>query len=354
MNGVLGMLGILLETELDDQQKEYASIARSSARNLLALLNDLLDFSKIEAGKMDVVMEPFPPRPLVEEVARLFHPRCSEKGLALHVEVDALAPDTVVGDSIRVRQVLVNLLGNAVKFTESGTVSLRLAPLGAGADRVLRVTVADTGIGIDAGKHEVVFEAFTQGDGSITRRYGGTGLGLAISRRLIRMMGGDLALTSSPGAGSTFSFDLPAPLSVAPLPPCPEPAAGRAEAGGSLRVLVAEDNPVNQMIAAMILRKAGHEVQVRATGLEALAALGERAFDVVLMDMQMPDLDGIETTLRIRDRELETGGHVRIVAVTGNAYSSDRDRCFAAGMDAFLSKPFDPEGLLLALRPPLP
>jgi signal transduction histidine kinase len=210
MNGVLGMLGVLLETPLDDEQKEYARGARSSAENLLALLNDLLDFSRIEAGKLTVQVGFFSPRQLVAEASRIFASPCAAKGLALDVDVDASVPDMVVGDPVRVHQVLVNLIGNAARFTAAGGVSLRLSAEDGG--RRLRCSVADTGIGIEPDKHEAVFEAFTQGDGSLTRPYGGTGLGLAISRKLVRMMGGALDFSSAPGAGSTFWFDLPVEL----------------------------------------------------------------------------------------------------------------------------------------------
>ena len=347
MNGVLGMLAILHDTPLDDQQREYVSVARSSAESLLALLNDLLDFSKIEAGKLEVVPETFSPRLLVEETVRLFAPRCVEKGLVLEVEVAESVPEEVVADPVRVRQVLVNLLANAVKFTEKGKVFVRLAAV----PGLLRFAVVDTGIGIEPEKLETIFDAFTQGDGSITRRYGGTGLGLAISRRLIRMMGGELSVSSAPGEGSAFSFGLAV---EAPAAPAPSPLPGAStpkEAGRPLSVLVAEDNPVNQKILSIVLRKSGHEVQLATTGVEALAALEARAFDLVLMDMQMPDMDGLEATRRIRERERSTGGHVRIVAVTGNAYGSDRERCLAAGMDDFVPKPFRPEALLAVLRP---
>jgi signal transduction histidine kinase len=209
MNGILGMLGILLETPLDDEQKDCASVARSSAEGLLALINDLLDFSKIGAGKMTVSEHDYSPRQLVMETSGLFAARCAEKGLALESEVDADVPETVIGDPVRVRQALVNLVGNAVKFTEKGRVSVSLGIRGAGAGQTLRFTVVDTGIGIESSKQEAAFEAFTQGDGSSTRRYGGTGLGLAISRSLVRMMGGELSLESAPGEGSAFWFDLP-------------------------------------------------------------------------------------------------------------------------------------------------
>ena len=210
MNGVLGMLGVLLETPLDDEQKEFALSARASAENLLALLNDLLDFSRIEAGKLTIAEDLLSPRQLAEEASRAFASPCAARGLALAVDVEASVPDLVVGDPVRARQVLANLLGNAVKFTPAGKVSLRLSTEDAG--RRLRYTVADTGIGIEPGKQEAVFEAFTQGDGSLTRPYGGTGLGLAISRKLVRMMGGELSLSSAPGAGSTFWFELPVVL----------------------------------------------------------------------------------------------------------------------------------------------
>ncbi len=358
MNGVLGMLGILLGTPLGDDQREYAELAHSSAESLLALINDLPDFSKIESGKLEIVREVYSPALLVEEQARQFAPRCREKGLVLRVETGAV-PGELVGDPVRVRQVLVNLLGNAVKFTPAGQVTL-----GVGAEEVpgsgrelLRFSVRDTGIGIPPEKHESVFDAFTQADGSITRRYGGTGLGLAISRRLVAMMGGEMALSSRPGEGSEFSFTLPAErprLAAAALAPPAFPAGAGTPA---LRVLLAEDNVVNQRVAVSILKRAGHSVQVASTGLEAVEAYTSSGepFDVVLMDLQMPDMDGCDAAQRIRALESAAGGaeHVRIVALTGNAYESDRERCLAAGMDDFVTKPFRPETLAASLVAPV-
>ncbi len=344
MNGVLGMLSLALDTHLTPEQREYLGLARTSADSLLHVINDILDFSKIEAGRMDIHEEPVRLRELVDELARLNGPRCREKGLEFSAEVDPELPEWLMLDPVRVRQVLVNLLGNAVKFTTTGEIRLTVRRLGFG----MRFAVRDTGIGIPREKQAHVFESFTQADGSITRRFGGTGLGLSISNQLVRLMGGIMGVESEPGQGSEFHFLLPI---------CePKPAAKPEGAGAivvtperrRLHILLAEDNPINQKLAVSLLSREGHQVDVVGDGEAALAATDAGRYDLVLMDMQMPVLDGVAATRAIRARE-PAGVHLPIVALTANAYEDDRDACLDAGMDGFISKPFKRAELMAAI-----
>jgi PAS domain S-box-containing protein len=352
MNGILGMLSLLLETPLAPEQKRHAALARSSADSLLALINDLLDFSKIEAGKFEVAREVFRPAQVVADVGGVLAPRCREKGLELTTRVAPDVPEAVWGDPVRLRQVLLNLVGNAVKFTHCGGVALSLAREESEGRSWLSLCVRDTGIGIPATKLEGIFEAFTQADSSISRKYGGTGLGLAISRRLVDMMGGTLKVTSTLGEGSLFSVRVPleeAAEETSPPPfftPTPLPIAARF-----LRVLLVEDHPINQEIAATMLRRQGHTVVAVSSGQEALDALEEQSFDAVLMDVQMPQMDGLETTRRLRAREASgAGARAHVIALTANALEDDRRACFDAGMDDFLTKPIGRSMLAGALQ----
>ncbi|MDP2431533.1 MAG: response regulator [Pseudomonadota bacterium] len=343
MNGILGMLTLTLDTSLNAEQREYLGLASSSADALLHILNDILDFSKIEAGRLEVTAEAFDLGALLRELVRLEMPRCREKGLALTLELAPDLPATLLADPARVRQVLLNLLGNAIKFTPRGAIILEARRDGDQA----RIAVRDSGIGIPLDKQPAVFEAFTQADGSITRRFGGTGLGLTISSRLVQLMGGRMGLNSEPGVGSEFHFSLP--LGMAP-PGAAAPAAVSAiTRRAPLDILLAEDNPINQRLAIALLGREGHRVTLAENGLETLARLEQARFDLVLMDMQMPGLDGLETTLRIREREAGKGRRLPIIALTANAYAEDRDRCLAAGMDDFVSKPIRREELLAAI-----
>ena len=344
MNGVLGTLDLALGTQLDKTQRDYLQMAHVSAESLLAILNDILDFSKIEAGRLDIHHNDFSLQELLTQVTDLLRPRCQEKGLGLELEQDPATPRHVSGDEVRLRQVLMNLLGNAIKFTASGRITLRVWPASAG----IWFAVRDTGIGIAKDKQAAVFEAFTQADGSITRRFGGTGLGLSISSQLVRLMGGDMLLESEPGRGSEFSFLLPLKAAAAPADRADRATEHRTLPG--MRVLLAEDNPVNQLVTEAMLQWAGHRVTIADNGQEALERLERESFDVVLMDMQMPVLDGLEATRAIRERELARGRpRLPIVALTANAYDSDRDLCLQAGMDDYLSKPLKRDDLLAAI-----
>ena len=346
MNGVMGMTDLLLDTPLTPQQAEYLGMVKSSGDSLLTIINDILDFSKIEAGKLEVESIRFRLRESIEPVLKTFMLRAQQQGLELVWEVEPEVPDVLIGDPGRLSQILVNLLGNAVKFTNDGRISLSVQ-LGSveGEFAQLHFSVEDTGIGIPAEKLECIFEAFTQADGSTARRYGGTGLGLTISRRLALRMGGHLWAESVPGQGSTFHFTarLGIPQSMQTAENALRPASSRAagEEPLSLRILLAEDNPVNQVLAARLLEKHGHRVAVARNGREALAQIEAQSFDLVLMDVQMPELDGLEATAAIREKEKTTGTHLPIVAMTAHAMQGDQERCLAAGMDGYVSKPID-------------
>jgi signal transduction histidine kinase/DNA-binding response OmpR family regulator len=490
MNGIIGMTELALGTELTYEQREHLLTVRSSAESLLSILNDILDFSKIESRKLELESTVFSLSDLVADALKPLSVRADQKGLELIEDVSPEVPAGLVGDPLRLRQVLVNLVGNALKFTERGHVMVGVAVDEKNGDHVrLRFSVADTGIGIPSEKQTEIFEPFRQVDGSTTRRFGGTGLGLTISTTLVSLMGGTLGVESTPGVGSTFSFT--AVFDVAPLPEPqtrearvaglkvlivddnainrrifvdtlarwrmkPAAVSGGQEAletlvaaaeGGEpftlvlldanmpdldgfavaeeirhhqqlagatimmltssgqygdaarcrelgvgtyltkpiaqadlleaiyraldrqaaenriqpigadplrpvqpLHVLLAEDNVVNQRVAVGLLNKRGHRVTVANTGLEAIAALDRDSFDVVLMDVQMPEMGGLEATAVIRDRERRTGGYTRIIAMTAHAMKGDRDRCLAAGMDGYLAKPVDPKALFAAIE----
>ena len=473
LNGILGMTGLLLDTGLDANQTAYAEAVRESGSALLALINDILDYSKVEAGKLDLDDHPFDLTSLVQSVTELLSPRAAHKGLEIACYVAPDVPTRLRGDEARLRQVLLNLAGNGVKFTEEGGVSIEVTLAPGHAEPVLRFDVRDTGIGIAPAAQGRIFEEFAQADDSRARSHEGTGLGLAIVRRIVRVMGGEVELSSKPGAGSVFSFELPvrveapnpAPIEVprgavvvatqsrvlrrglglqlaaltsdpvvfAETPDealaalkqhrgatllCDLPLAaaagqrlaraaghalvllsplarGRLEAfkrqgfsgylikpirqtslaerlsmreaterpterldaptpkvtpsGRKLRVLLAEDNQINAVLATAIIKRSGHHVDVAGNGQEALETLAQAPYDVVLMDMHMPVMDGLEATRRIRALPSEDA-LVPIVALTANAMRADRETCLGAGMDDFLSKPFDPADLVAKME----
>jgi PAS domain S-box-containing protein len=352
MNGIIGMAALALDTGLTPEQADYISTVKSSAESLLTILNDVLDFAKIESRKLDLERIAFSPADVMTSAAQLFAVQAAGNGIALDLAVSADVPPWLLGDPTRLRQIVTNLIGNALKFTERGSVvvSAVLDPAD-GAGVALHLRVADTGIGIAADKRAHIFDAFTQADGSTTRRFGGTGLGLSISATLVAMMGGRIWVDSESGAGSTFHVVLPfdvaarAPTELKPPPPAALPAPSRA-----VRILLVEDNVVNQRVAAGLLARRGHEVTIAPDGAEALDRLAHETFDVVLMDLQMPMISGIEATIAIRARERTSGGHVRIVAMTAHAMAGDRERCLEAGMDGYLSKPIVPHQLFAAVE----
>ena len=352
MNGIIGMTALALETDLDPYQADCLATVKSEAESLLTIVNDILDFSKIESRRIELESLAFALADAVHAVVKPLAVRAREKGLRLLISIAADAPAHVVGDPGRVKQILANLLGNAVKFTERGSVTLDVTVDALEDGRAaLHFRVADTGIGIPADKRAAIFEPFRQVDGSMTRRFGGTGLGLAIASTLAGLMGGRVWVESEPGAGSTFHFTAPLEASdTSSRADLPQPDRRDALQLRRARILVAEDNIVNQRVAEGLLTKRGHEVMLVSNGHEALEALRRGAFDLVLMDIQMPDMDGFEATAAIRQWERETGRHVRIVAMTAHAMNGDRERCLAAGMDDYLSKPIDHRTLFDAVE----
>ncbi|MCX5746815.1 MAG: ATP-binding protein [Proteobacteria bacterium] len=347
MNGIIGMTGLALRTTLTAEQRDYLSMVADSATNLMSLINDLLDFEKIEAGRFELDPIGFSVRHELGTMMKALAFGPQQKGLALDLEIAPDVIDRLRGDTARIRQILINLVGNAVKFTARGHIYVRVSTDAVDGDRVwLAFAVSDTGIGIPADKHARIFEAFTQADSSVSRRFGGTGLGLAICMRMVKLMNGRLWVESEPGRGSTFHFVIELARDAADA----APARARAHVDESRvdvprRVLLAEDHPVNQRLAAALLSERGHHVTVVDNGRAAIARSASEAFDVVLMDLQMPDLGGLEATAEIRARERTTGGHLVIIAMTAHSMASDRDRCLAGGMDGYLTKPIDRAGL---------
>jgi CheY-like chemotaxis protein/HPt (histidine-containing phosphotransfer) domain-containing protein len=352
MNGVLGMIELLSRTMLDAKQRRFLSTLQTSAGGLMSVLNDILDFSKIEAGKMELREDTCRVRALVDEVTELFAARSELRGVEIVAQVENDVPSQVEADTERVRQVLSNLVGNAVKFTESGRVTVRASVEEyKGQVFQLRFEVIDTGIGIEPAMQGKLFEAFSQVDGSLTRKHGGTGLGLAICKQLVTLMKGRMGVTSEPGQGSNFWFVLPLrrlestgslvlPMSrpLAALPPSTAGAARKV-------ILVAEDNPINQEVLREVLSELGYQAFVVGNGLEALTALEQEAYPLVLMDCQMPELDGYGAAREIRRREAGAG-HVSLIAVTAHAFEGEREKALAAGMDDYVTKPIS--GAVLA------
>ena len=338
MNGVIGMTGLLLTTDLSVEQREYAETVRHSSEMLLTVINDVLDFSKVEAGQLSLEVIPFSPRRVVESVLDLLSEQARSKRLELRLECGEHVPSGALGDPGRLRQVLFNLVGNAMKFTNQGSVVIR-CECGAETEDgfTLRFAVEDTGIGISAGAIPKLFESFTQADTSTTRRYGGTGLGLAISKQIVDLMGGEIGVESEPGRGSTFRFTVRLQRAA-----CEEAPAANTIAPAVLvcrgRVLLVEDNIVNQKLAAHLLRRFGCHVDVAANGMEAVRMWRALPYDAILMDCQMPEMDGYEATAEIRKAE-PAQKRIPIVAMTAHAMPGDRERCLEAGMDDYVSKP---------------
>jgi PAS domain S-box-containing protein len=377
LHGILGMAGLALDTTLTPEQREFLTAVRASADSLLTVINDVLDFSKIEARKLELLSGAFALREALDEAVKSLAWRAAQKGLELACDVASQVPDALVGDVVRLRQVVVNLVGNAIKFTERGKVLVSVVTEATTEDEVcLHFAVTDTGIGIAREKQTIIFHPFEQADSSLARQYGGTGLGLAICSQLVALMGGRIWVESAVGRGSTFHFTAPFGLAAPRTPSAgraqPAPAAGVAEHPGAgtdaplspeyggegrnrapesfatppaagpgrcLRILLAEDNNLNQFLAVHVLQGLGHKVVVVGNGKEALACLEGQVFDLVLMDVQMPEMDGLEAAAAIRRREQGTGRRLPIIALTAYAMTGDRERCLAAGMDGYVAKP---------------
>jgi PAS domain S-box-containing protein len=355
LNAVVGLTGLLLNSDLTPQERDYVETVRSCGNTLLSVINEILDFSKMEGGKMELESHPFHLRECIYLAADLVKAEAEKKGLAIKFTLDGAIPARFKGDVTRLRQVLVNLLSNAVKFTHAGTIEISAAakPIKRESNALasqpseecrlfeLHFSISDTGIGIPEDKLDRLFQSFSQIDSTTTRKYGGTGLGLAISRRLVQMMGGEIWVVSQPGLGSTFHFTILAEEAEErsiPIDSCirKEKAAARQPGYRPLRILLAEDNCVNQMVAIQMLKRIGYSADVAGNGLEVLQALERQTYDVVLMDVQMPEMDGLEASQEIRRRWPEGP---RIIAITAYALEGDRERCLAAGMDDYISKP---------------
>jgi two-component system sensor histidine kinase/response regulator len=351
INGILGFTQLALRTELSGDQREYLATVESSTKALLRIVNEILDFSKIEAGRMELEEAPFSLRECVEEATQTLLATARQKGLDLQCEVVAGTVDQVLGDSLRLGQVLLNLIGNAIKFTHSGSVRVKgQTTLTPDLKCVAHFSVHDTGIGIHQQKQQAIFEPFRQGEGSISRKYGGTGLGLAISSRIVEMMGGRVWVESQEGRGSTFHFTATFQLADYANPDgITRPGTWAVGGETSLSILVAEDNMVGQRLVSSILKLAGQKVTLAANGLEVLSLFDEQPFDLILMDIQMPEMDGFEATAEIRKREKKTGDRTPVIALTAHAMKGDLERCRDAGMDGYLTKPLDASNLLAVI-----
>ena len=355
LNGVIATADLMAATQLNDEQHELLDTLRLSAKTLLGIINDILDFSKIEAGRMVLETLPFTPTVLVEEVVSIMAPAAHSKGLTVRTELSSSLPHSVAGDPLRLRQILLNFVGNAIKFTACGEVVIRAMRLkkGEGQSAWLRFEVQDTGVGIPPEKQAGIFDAFTQADSSVTRQYGGTGLGLAICKRLVELMGGQIGVYSQPGQGSCFWFEVPLPViqENAPEETTAQPSGSALNSHelDGVRVLLVEDNPVNQKVAIRMLQKLGCVVELAENGQQALEKLERASYDIVLMDMQMPVMDGLTATRLLRQREQQTGHHQVVIALTANAMQTDRELCLDAGMDDYLSKPLTLDALQVML-----
>jgi signal transduction histidine kinase len=346
MNGIIGMIDALLDTELATDQRNYARTVQQSAEALLSIVDDILDFSKIEAGKLKLESIDYNLRQTVENVVALLAERAKSKGIKLLWSVDPEMPVSLRGDPNRLRQVLLNLMSNAIKFTEHGEVAVELSCRAeAGQAPELHCAVRDSGIGLSDKSRQRLFQPFSQGDTTITRKFGGTGLGLAICRKLVELMGGTIGVTSAEGKGSTFWFDMrleksPASDRAIGSNTVGVPTQNKFGSGPLLRVLLAEDNAVNQRVAILQFRKLGCQIEVVGNGRDALGAWQRGGHDIIFMDCQMPEMDGLEATRKIRALEkVRSLAPIRIVAMTASAMPGDRENCLQAGMDDYISKP---------------
>lgn len=353
LNAIIGLTRVVMDTPLTTQQCDYLRRVRNAGDRLLALINDLLDVSKIEAGKLEIEHVGFQLREVLDEVVQEQLHRCTEKNLALELEVASSVPDALIGDPLRLRQILVNLVGNAIKFTKEGRVSVRVGILQRDSDTacVLRVSVIDTGIGISPEKQATLFQRYAQAEASTSREFGGTGLGLAISKSLVELMSGAIGFHSKVDEGTEFFFDLPFRIQTAGAGARPgglgafETAAGRV-----IKVLVAEDNEDNQLLIELLLKKRNADVTIVGNGKEALEQLEQAPFDLVLMDLEMPVMGGFDAVVALREREKGTGRRVPVIALSAHALVGHRDKCLAAGMDDYLIKPIDADMLYATME----
>jgi len=347
MNGIIGLSGLLMDSSLDVEQKEFTNAVNKSAKNLLSLLNDILDFSKIEAGELTLESIDFNLGKSTLETVELLRPLADRKSIQIHHNFSPTMPKFVKGDPARLQQILNNLVGNALKFTEKGTISIDVSYRTEGDKPAVYFRVEDTGIGISADKLDFIFNKFTQAETSTNRKFGGTGLGLAITKELVEMMDGQIGVESIEGQGSTFWFSIP--FDVVEKHEEKETTESTADEilhFPTARVLVADDHPINLMFAKKLLKRMGvTQIDEAFNGADAIEKFNENEYDLILMDCQMPELDGFEVTEKIREREQGSGSHVPIIAVTADAMRGAQEKCLAVGMDDYLSKPIDPVGL---------
>lgn len=349
MNGIIGMTNILLDTQLDDAQREYVDIIQISGNNLLTIINDILDFSKIEAGQVALEKINFNISQEIKEISRLFSLKIHEKGLAFSTSIEEDVPQVMSGDPVRLKQIIINLVNNAIKFTELGKVSLDVEKVNSSDESIkLMFKVADTGIGISKEGQKKLFKVFSQSHDSITRKYGGTGLGLTISKRLSELMNGNIGIESEEGKGSVFWFTAEFGPAIKMLDYTEGSLQGtKGLKSKKLTILLAEDNPINQRVAMFNLRKFGHTVDIAENGKIAVEKFRKSSYDIILMDIQMPVMSGVEAVELIRKHEKETqkGKPIRIIAMTANALKGDRERFLSYGMNDYISKPFKPADL---------
>lgn len=354
MNGIMGLTELVLESDLEDEQRQNLMLVNSSAEALLVIINDILDFSKIAARKLDIHNEPFNIRDMFGDIINPMVLQAQQKGIHLIFDINPIVPHVVIGDKIRLRQVMNNLIGNAIKFTKEGEVRVSLMLMDTNSKKAtIKFMVSDTGIGISKENQEHIFDSFSQGDSSTSRQFGGTGLGLAISSELVRLIGGKLALESTPNVGSTFFFTLT--LNLADQPEATDTRHRRhthpsPETENKLAILLAEDNIINRKLVTKVLEKYGHSVTTVTNGMDAIEKAMSNQFDMVIMDVMMPIMNGFEATRTIRMKELETNKHIPIIALTAKAMSGDREKCIEAGMDEYVSKPIRVQKLTEIVR----
>lgn len=354
MSGIMAMNELLLETDLDSEQKEYCDLAQQSIQALLRIINDLLDFSKIEAKKLDLEEIRFNLPDLIESISKITTASSSKKDIETEYSIQETIPDEVIGDPTRIRQILLNYGNNAIKFTEKGSVKFSVELLEENENNLLlKFSVSDTGIGIPGDKIRYLFKPFSQADSSTTRKYGGTGLGLVICKQLAELMGGDVGVESTPGEGSTFWFTTELKKNTDDRKE-EKPDTGSSDkkkiASPSLNILIAEDNNVNQVVIRRMLEKTGASLHFVNNGTDALETAGNSDFDLIFMDIQMPELNGLEVTRQIRESEEESGRHTPIIALTASSIGNDEKKCLESGMDDFLTKPIDKEKLMKVLQ----